>query len=68
MNSKQLHLTGCPAVLKGDDQPEDIPLKLQNSNLPPPPSKIVKKQFQSGASEPLYERLNQEAEIFKQNN
>lgn len=29
-------MTVCPAILKGDDLPDDTPLKIQNSNLPKP--------------------------------
>ncbi|CAD8110640.1 unnamed protein product [Paramecium primaurelia] len=66
MNSKQQHMTVCPALLKGDDQPDDFPLRAQNSNVP----KVVvqKKIMIQPNNEILYERLNQEAEIFKQNN
>ncbi|CAD8105599.1 unnamed protein product [Paramecium primaurelia] len=66
MNSKQQHMTTCPAILKGDDLPDDTPLKVQNSNLPKPI--ISKKLIPQVNNEILYERLNQEAEIFKQNN
>ncbi|CAD8121688.1 unnamed protein product [Paramecium sonneborni] len=66
MNSKQQHMTVCPAILKGDDLPNDTPLKVQNSNLPKP--MIQKKLISQMNNEILYERLNQEAEIFKQNN
>ncbi|CAD8104133.1 unnamed protein product [Paramecium primaurelia] len=66
MNSKQQHMTACPAILKGDDLPDDTTLKEQNSNLPK--SIFSKKLMPQMNNEILYERLNQEAEIFKQNN
>ncbi|CAD8101174.1 unnamed protein product [Paramecium primaurelia] len=66
MNSKQQHMTVCPALLKGDEQPDDFPLRTQNTNLPKLP--IQKKIMVQPNNEILYERLNQEAEIFKQNN
>ncbi|CAD8112021.1 unnamed protein product [Paramecium sonneborni] len=66
MNSKQQHMTVCPALLKGDDQPDDFPLRTQNTNVPKIP--IQKKIMPQQNNEILYERLNQEAEIFKQNN
>ncbi|CAK57383.1 unnamed protein product (macronuclear) [Paramecium tetraurelia] len=66
MNSKQQHMTVCPALLKGDDQPDDFPLRTQNANVPKMP--IQKKIMLQPNNEILYERLNQEAQIFKQNN
>ncbi|CAD8185245.1 unnamed protein product [Paramecium octaurelia] len=66
MNSKQQHMTVCPALLKGDDQPDDFPLRTQNANVPKMP--IQKKIMSQPNNEILYERLNQEAQIFKQNN
>ncbi|CAD8122345.1 unnamed protein product [Paramecium sonneborni] len=66
MNSKQQHMTVCPALLKGDDQPDEFPLRAQNSNVPKMP--VQKKIMVQQNNEILYERLNQEAEIFKQNN
>jgi len=31
-------MTACPALLKGDEFPDDTPLKVQNSNVPKQPA------------------------------
>ncbi|KAM3138239.1 hypothetical protein pb186bvf_009702 [Paramecium bursaria] len=57
MISQHLHMTTCPAILRGDDNIDDGTQQQQ-----------PKKMLQTFDQTHIYDRLNQEAEIFKQNN
>lgn len=52
-------MTICPSILKGDEFPDDTPLKVQNTNLPKTNNQPLKKTVVPlPMNEVLYERLN----------